>query len=132
MLLSIILVWWRLEDPALSKTTEAQSGVAKWKRIDFVGAFFLSFAILPVLLAVDLGGRKIAWGSPIMVGIFGCAIVSGVLFCLTEKYWAREPVFPLRLLGHYVVVTSYLQLAIQTSIQIAVGISFSMRARNSD
>lgn len=80
----------------------------------------MSLTILPVMVAFDMGGQKIPWDSPVIIGLFAASLGSAVLFCLTERYWAKEPIFPLRLLSHYVVVTSYLQLAIQTAIQVAV------------
>ena len=125
------LVWWKLEDHRPKNLLETQSTSAKWKRIDFVGAFLLSLTILPVMLAVDLLGKKMAWNSHPIIGLFAVAVISGVLFCLTEEYWAREPIFPLRLISHYVVVTSYLQLFIQVSIQIAVRTFYNnMRTRS--
>lgn len=86
----------------------------------------MSLTILPVLLAVDLGGKNTAWNSPVIIGLLAGATGCGVLFFITEKYLAREPVFPLKLLGHYVVVTSYLQILIQSAIQTAVGVPCSL------
>lgn len=122
VVLSIGLVWWRLENPKIDDAPETQSTGSKWKRIDFAGALFMALTILPIMLAFDMGAKETSWGSPLLLGLYAASLVSGVLFCLTEKYFAKEPIFPLELLRHYVVVTSYLQTAIQIAIQTAVRI----------
>lgn len=122
LLVSIALVWWKLEEPKTELKRTDQSAIAKWKRIDFLGALFMSLTILPVMLALDMGGQHIPWSSPFMIVLFSISAVSAIVFCLVESYWATEPIFPLKLLGHYVVVTSYVQFAIQTAIQVAVSV----------
>ncbi|KAL1311511.1 hypothetical protein AAFC00_001634 [Neodothiora populina] len=120
LLISIGLVWWRLEEPTSVDKRRTESTLTKWKRIDFVGSFFMSLTVLPMMLAFDMVGQEISWQNPVLLGLLGGAIVSGVCFCLTERYWAKEPIFPLKLLGHYVVVTSYVQIVIQTAIQVGL------------
>lgn len=117
--LSIVLVWWRLEEPKPNNDPK-QSMSTKLKRIDFLGAFFLSTTLLCFLLALDMGGDKFPWEHPLIIGLSIGTVISAGLFSLTEQYWAKEPIFPLRLLGHYVVITSYTILIIQTAIQVAV------------
>jgi hypothetical protein len=120
LLLSIILVWWRLEEP--HQTTELKQSIrTKLKRIDFVGAFFMSAAILACITAFDLGSKKT--NTPVLVSLIAVGVTAGVFFVLTEKFWAKEPIFPLELLGKDAVITSYTIIFIQTGIQVAVSIT---------
>ncbi|GAB7355427.1 hypothetical protein MBLNU459_g5939t2 [Dothideomycetes sp. NU459] len=119
LILSIVLVWWKLEEPKQAGHVE-QSMLTKLRRIDFLGAFFMSITLVCILLALDMGGEKYPWRHPLIIGLFVGAIVSALVFCLVEKFWAKEPIFPLSLLSHYVVATSYAILTIQTAIQVAL------------
>lgn len=117
LLLSIVLVWWKLEEPQQNVELK-QSIWTKLKRIDFVGAFFMSVAILACITAFDLGSKK---ASTTMIAILvAIGVTAGIFFVLTEKFWAKEPVFPLELLGKDAVITSYTIIFIQTGIQVSV------------
>ena len=117
LLLSIVLVWWKLEEPQQNVELK-QSIWTKLKRIDFVGAFFMSVAILACITAFDLGSKK---ANTTMIAILvAIGVTAGVFFVLTEKFWAKEPVFPLELLGKDAVITSYTIIFIQTGIQVSV------------
>jgi hypothetical protein len=119
LLLSIVLVWWRLEEPHQNIELK-QSIWTKLKRIDFIGAFFMSAAILACITAFDLGSKKA--NTPMLVSLIAVGVTAGVFFVLTEKFWAKEPIFPLELLGKDAVITSYTIIFIQTGIQVAVSI----------
>ncbi|KAI4723058.1 MFS general substrate transporter [Aureobasidium sp. EXF-10727] len=95
-----------------------QSIWTKLRRIDFVGAFFMSIAILASITAFDLGSKKAS--TPVLTILVAVAVTAGVLFALTEKLWAKEPIFPLELLGKDAVITSYSIISIQTGIQVAL------------
>jgi hypothetical protein len=92
----------------------------KLKRIDFLGAELLASSIVSGLLALDLGGTTDKWLSSTVLSLVATSIVLGIGFVLVEAYWAREPVFPLRLLRNRHVVSSYVNLGAQTAAQIAV------------
>lgn len=98
----------------------AQSPREKLARIDWNGAITLSFTILFSLVVLDMGGQKYSFTHPFIISAIVIAIVSGVGFVITEKYYAKEPVFPLQLLCHYVVITSYSIMFLQTFAQTAV------------
>ncbi|KAI4738397.1 MFS general substrate transporter [Aureobasidium sp. EXF-12298] len=117
LLLSIVLVWWKLEEPQQSVELK-QSIWTKLKRIDFVGAFFMSVAILACITAFDLGSKKAS--STLIAILVATGVTAGVFFVLTEKFWAKEPIFPLELLGKDAVITSYTIIFIQTGIQVAL------------
>lgn len=112
-----MLVWWRLEEPQQNIDLK-QSIWTKLKRIDFVGAFFMSIAILASITALDLGSKQAS--ASVLTILVAVAATAGVLFALAEKLWAKEPIFPLELLGKDAVVTSYTIIFIQTGIQVAV------------
>ena len=117
LLLSILLVWWKLEEPQQNIDLK-QSIWTKLKRIDFVGAFFMSIAILACITAFDLGSKK--HSTSVIIILVAIGFTAGILFILTEKLWAKEPIFPLELLGKDAVITSYTIIFIQTGIQVAV------------
>lgn len=112
-----MLVWWRLEEPQRNDELK-QSIWTKLKRIDFVGAFFMSIAILASITAFDLGSKQAS--TPVLVALVAVAVAAWVLFALAEKFWANEPIFPLELLGKDAVITSYTIIFIQTGIQVSV------------
>ncbi|KAI1382018.1 MFS general substrate transporter [Hypoxylon crocopeplum] len=93
-------------------------------RIDFLGATFLGSGLLAVLLPLRIGGQKVPWISPIVLSLFAIGAVLLALFVITEMRWAKEPIFPLRLLKNREVVFSYLIMVCQTAAQ--VGMMFSV------
>ncbi|THW92717.1 MFS general substrate transporter [Aureobasidium pullulans] len=117
LLLSIVLVWWKLEEPQ-HEVELKQSVWTKLKRIDFVGAFFMSVTILAFITTFDLGSKKA--NTSVLITLIVIGVSAGALFALTEKFWAKEPIFPLELLGQHAVITSYSIIFIQTGIQVAL------------
>jgi hypothetical protein len=47
-------------------------------------------------------------------------VVTLNIFVIVEGFWAKEPIFPLRLLLNRDVITSYVNLGFQTGAQGAV------------
>lgn len=117
LLLSIVLVWWRLEEPRQNNVLKQSIGT-KLKRIDFMGAFFMSASILAFITAVDMGTKNA--NTLVLVSLIVIGVIAGVSFVLTEKFWAKEPIFPLELLGKDAVITSYTIIFIQTGIQVTL------------
>lgn len=62
-------------------------------QIDYAGALTLSGVLLPLLLALSLGGHELAWTSPWLLGLLLLAVVSGALFVRIERR-AKEPIMP--------------------------------------
>jgi MFS family permease len=122
--LAMILVGLKLKEApskdAPNSDTEPESTAKKLKRIDFLGAFFMSTTILSAVFILDSGGSRVAWASPIIAILIGTTIVSGTIFYFVEKRWANEPIFPLQLLSNRLVVLDYLLLLVQVMSQIAV------------
>lgn len=125
-ILAMILVAWKLKvEPKKERDDDIvhpRSIGSKLKRIDVVGASFMSLTILAALLILDMGGDKIPWTSPVIGILAAVAVVSALLFFFAEKYWAREPIFPLRLLSHKDVVLDYLMMLVQIASQTAVSV----------
>lgn len=112
------MVAWKLHVPATQLNAD-QSRWAKVKRIDFPGMLSLGTAVFLFLLILEIGG-DFGWTSPLLIGLAITTLCSGVAFGITEKYWAAEPIFPLRLLTHLDVLTEYVFLFIQTATQTTV------------
>lgn len=69
---------------------------------------------------LDLAGQRMPFTHPTVLGFFAASLATGTLFLLVEGFWAKEPIFPLRLLLNYDVITSYINLGFQTGAQGAV------------
>ena len=65
-------------------------------RVDLAGAALLAVALSAIILATDLGGAALPWGSPIVIGLGALGVITVFGFCLVERR-AAEPVLPLRL-----------------------------------
>lgn len=133
ILLAIVLVQWRLQlnvNPADARHTKWE----KLKRIDFIGALFLCSTILSICVILDTGGQKLPWNSSFIKGFGAAGILCAVAFVVSSKL-VPEPIFPLRLLAHYALVTNYLiiilQVMVQMSLMVAVPIFFQVISRAS-
>jgi hypothetical protein len=111
---------WKLPSSS-ARRESAESSNGKLERIDFLGSGLLSTTVVCFLLFMDLGGQKMPWNSPLVVVLASLSLSLGLLFLLVEGYWAKEPVFPLRLLIHRDVLTAYLIAGLQTAAQLEVG-----------
>lgn len=118
---AIILVQWRLDLPSKNDNMD-QARWEKLKRIDFIGAFFLCLTIFAACFVIDMGGQKVAWDSPILITIIVLGAVSALCFVISAKR-VKEPIFPLRLLTHYDIVTNYLIVLFQVMVQISLMVS---------
>jgi len=65
-------------------------------RIDHSGMALVSIATTCLVLASTWGGSQYEWGSPMIVGLFAGAAVTGALFVWNESK-AAEPIIPLHL-----------------------------------
>jgi hypothetical protein len=115
------IVAWKLHIPS-QKFGAKQSQLSKLRRIDFLGAILFPTSLICGLLVLELTGQRMAWTTPIILMLLGASLVSGYCFLMVEAFWAKEPIFPLRLLRNRDVVTSYINLGFQSGAQIAVRI----------
>jgi EmrB/QacA subfamily drug resistance transporter len=67
--------------------------IKKTVRIDWWGSLTLILGIVPILLALSLGGTEFPWGSVEILGLFAAGVVGIGLFILAESK-AAEPILP--------------------------------------
>ncbi|WP_240689016.1 MDR family MFS transporter [Ammoniphilus sp. YIM 78166] len=79
------------------------------EKIDYLGAFVLSIAILSILLGFSWAGTEYSWISVEIIGLFFVSFVSLSLLIVIEKR-AESPVIPLYLFKHRVVTISCMVL----------------------
>ncbi|KAI8715014.1 MFS domain-containing protein [Fusarium sp. LHS14.1] len=106
--------------PSTSHGTQESSISSRLARIDAVGALLLGATVLSLMMPLEIGGQKIPWNHPIIFALFAASIVLAVAFVLVESRWAKEPIFPLRLLRNAQVTKSYLMVAAQAGAQLAM------------
>ncbi|MDO8472703.1 MAG: MDR family MFS transporter [Dehalococcoidia bacterium] len=75
---------------------------AKKHSIDWAGVTALVLAVVPLLLALSLGGAQYAWRSAPILAMFAVAALALVAFPLIEKR-AAEPIIPLSLFKNSIV-----------------------------
>lgn len=94
---------------------------SKLGRIDFAGAALLGLGILSLMLPLEIGGAKLPWSHPAIICLFVAGSLLLGLFLIVEKYWAREPIFPVRLMYNRNVVLCYFIGGCQMAAQMTVG-----------
>lgn len=82
--------------------------------IDYLGTFFLTGTLVPMLLAFSWAGSKYDWSSDIILSLFAGSIVSLGLFIWAENR-AKSPILPLHLF-------KYANFTFSNIIGFAVGI----------
>jgi Fungal trichothecene efflux pump (TRI12) len=113
-----LLALWLI--PRTQRRAEEGTKLEKFRRIDFAGAILLATTVTSFLVAIELGGQKVSWNSPVIFGLLAAGIVGAGWFFATEKYWAQEPIFPLELLWHRDVMCGYGLLILQIAAQLSV------------
>ncbi len=96
-LVALPAIWWNLP---------SRHGVVRPK-IDWIGAIILSAAAVVLLLAFEWAGRKYAWDSAQIIGLFVAGAVLIAAFIAQEARHA-EPVIPLFLFKNNVFLMSNL------------------------
>ena len=76
-------------------------------RIDFLGAGVLTAGLTLVILGLLEGGQAWAWTAPQSVVVLGAGVVLLAVFGVVERR-AADPVVPLALLGHRLILTTSL------------------------
>ncbi|KAL2268224.1 hypothetical protein VTJ83DRAFT_3070 [Remersonia thermophila] len=103
---------------SICSTTSSKLG-----RVDFKGSILLALTILAFLLPVELGGGRLSWTHPLVLGLFLLSPVLLYWFIGVEKR-QPEPILPLEIFQLRDAVISYLILGLQTGAQ--VGLMFSV------
>ncbi|KAH6623799.1 major facilitator superfamily domain-containing protein [Chaetomium tenue] len=128
IILAIILVTVSL--PGSPSTTEHLDTTAgpisrksKLSRVDFKGSILFTFAILALLLPIELGGVKLPWSHPAIITLFSLSPVLLFVFVAVEKRQA-EPILPLEIFHRRDAALSFLILGFQIAAQL--GLMFSV------
>lgn len=124
--LSIILI----SDKALRKIPVAR----RPGKVDYPGIAWLCIGAIALLLAVSLGGNRLAWRSPEIIFLAITTFVASALFVRRQRV-APEPVLPLRFFSDrvigpvlgtgFLVLGSYFALIVLTPVffQFALNVS---------
>lgn len=120
-IVGLALVIWKLPEPRPSlKTRHHSNNASALQRIDFAGAFALVGVIVSGLLSVDIATKGgWSWLAAVLVSCFGGSLFA---FIAIEKYCAREPIFPLKLLTNQDLLTSYAVTHFQAAGQFGVSL----------
>jgi MFS family permease len=95
---------------------------SKLSRVDFLGATFMTLAILGFLLPLQIAGDRVPWSHPLIVSLLCTASVFLILFLVTEHRFAKEPIIPLSLLLQKDMVLSLVITITQATAQVGVSI----------
>ncbi|KOC12809.1 hypothetical protein AFCA_002865 [Aspergillus flavus] len=85
-----------------------ESGKAKLKRVDFLGAITLVITLVLFLLGLNTGGNQLPWTHPLVLTAFPLSAVFLMIFIYIEANIASEPVIPVRLLLNRTVFSACL------------------------
>ena len=120
LLFSFVLVATKV-NIKLPEEVQNQRLLDKLRRIDYLGSLTLVGAVGCLLLGFSLKStEEMPWTDPAILGLLISSAIFGLLFVLTEKYWAPFPVMPLRL------VTQRTPLAVSLSNLLTSMSAFSM------
>ncbi|KAI5363193.1 putative major facilitator transporter Str1/Tri12, major facilitator superfamily [Septoria linicola] len=79
----------------------ATIGATKWellKRIDYIGSALSILGVVLFLIGINWGGADYPWNSPQVICMLVFGVVTLVIFGLYEKFFAKYPMFPGRLI----------------------------------
>ncbi len=74
-------------------------------RVDYLGITTMTLAVVPLMLALSLGGIDYEWASPIIIGMFTFSVVMIGVFIFVENR-VPEPILPLWLFKNTIFTIS--------------------------
>jgi len=77
----------------------------KKPRVDYFGIATMALAIIPLMLALSLGGVDYEWSSPLIIGMLAFSFIMASLFIWIESR-VPEPILPLWLFKNNIVSIS--------------------------
>src|SRR5438105_4778791 len=110
--LALLLVW---------RNLHAQSASAQRPQLDYLGGAALVAGVSPLLLALSLGGRELAWTSPFLLGLVVLGVILLGVFVRVELR-AADPVIPLGVLGSRSVGIATLGLVFVSAALLATSL----------
>lgn len=125
---AIVICWVifrSLEAKEQSTPPESTATTASnFARIDFLGATSLGLGLLSLMLPLEIGGQKVPWSHPAIFVLATTGLLMLGIFITAETRWAKEPIFPLRLLTSRDALLCYCitgcTLAAQSGVRAAV------------
>ncbi|KAF6225097.1 hypothetical protein HO133_010293 [Letharia lupina] len=78
------------------------------KRVDYLGSFTLTCALVLFLLGLNTGGNVLAWTHPLVLTALPLSIVFLSIFVYVEENRALEPIIPIRILLNRTVASACL------------------------
>ena len=116
-MIGLLLLMWRV--PAHTENTQESEQnlplLQKVKRIDTAGAVALAATISSFLLTLDFVAKEYPWYIILAVAVV--CVVFGSVFYAVERWWAKEPILPIKLITKRAAFTSYLIAGVQTAAQ---------------
>ncbi|KAI1810241.1 major facilitator superfamily transporter [Poronia punctata] len=117
------------------EVSETEAPISNLARFDFIGIITLGMGILTLMLPLEIGGQKIPWSHPTIFVLFVVGFLLLGIFVLAETRWAKEPVFPIRVLQNPQTFLGYLItgsiLAAQSGMVFTVPLYFQVTQRSS-
>lgn len=96
-ILALVVGYLVLEDPPSVLGGKASLKFAL-RHIDVLGSAVLVVALLVQLLALSLGGNRLPWSSPLVLGALVASVVFLGIFGVVEATTKTVPIIPLRML----------------------------------
>lgn len=90
-------------------------------RIDGAGATLLVVATSLLLLALNWGGSRYAWLSPMIAGLLACSVVFWIVFALRLRH-AAEPLISLEVLADRVVRYGTLSMFLMQAANVGLAV----------
>ena len=87
-------------DSPVSKARGSGRLKALLRNLDWLGAILSALCITTGLGAISLGGQKLPWSHPLIILALIVCLISAALFMLTERYHAKFPLLPPKLITH--------------------------------
>ncbi|RSM15862.1 hypothetical protein CDV31_004804 [Fusarium ambrosium] len=85
-------------------------------RVDFVGAFTLSTALVLLLLGLNSGGNVVGWTHPLVLVSVSLSVAVAGAFVVVETRWAKEPIIPMHLLLNRTILAACLMNCLITMV----------------
>lgn len=124
-LVSTILVYILVAIPS------KQSDESKLSRVDFLGAFTLTAALILLLLGLNLGGSSLGFGHPLVLGFFALSFLGFCAFVWVEAKWSKEPIIPMELMLRRTIamanLNNWFTLMVVFTVLIYIPIWFQVR-----
>lgn len=89
-------------------------------RIDIEGAALLVAAVAALILVMVLGGDRMAWTSPTILGLTAFTVATTAAFVWQERR-AAEPIIPMRLFSDRILVLAYVATLCAGGAMMAAG-----------